>query len=47
MAIIVRNSWVDASGDIGAAVRADRRSLVFLSVSYLACAALLMVVTLT
>lgn len=47
MAMIVRNSWVDASGDVRAAVRADRRSLAFLSVGYFSCAALLMILTLT
>jgi hypothetical protein len=47
MAIIVRNSWVDATGDISAAVRADRVSLGILTALYFAVSALLMVTTLT
>ncbi len=47
MVMIVRNSWVDASGDVRAAVRADRRSLALLTVSYLIVASLLMILTLT
>jgi hypothetical protein len=46
MAIIVRNSWVDATGDISAAVRADRTSLALLTVAYLVVSAILMVTTL-
>ncbi len=47
MGIIVRNSWVDAEGDISAAVRADRRGLGFLTVSYFAVTGLVLVLTLT
>jgi hypothetical protein len=47
MAIIVKNSWVDASGDISAAVRADRRGLTFLTVSYFAVTGLILLLTLT
>ena len=46
MAIIVRNSWVDATGDISAAVRADRISLAILTALYIAVSALLMITTL-
>ncbi len=31
MAVIVRNSWVDATGDVAAASRADRRGLLVLT----------------
>ncbi len=47
MAMIVRNSWVDASGDVDAAIRADRRSLAWLTGGYIVAATLLMVFTLT
>ena len=47
MVMIVRNSWVDATGDVSAAVRADRRSLAALSVLYLLVSTTLMVQTLT
>ncbi len=46
MAIIVRNSWVDATGDIAAAVRADRISLALLTAGYLIVSTILMVTTL-
>ncbi len=46
MVMIVRNSWVDASGDVSAAVRADRRSLAVLTVLYLVVSTILMVQTL-
>jgi hypothetical protein len=36
MAMIVRNSWVDAEGDVVVAKRADRRSLIFLLGAYTA-----------
>jgi hypothetical protein len=39
LAVVVRNSWVDATGDIDAAYKADRRGLVFLSVGYFGLAA--------
>ncbi len=47
LAIIVKNSWVDAEGDISEAVRADRRGLRFLTVSYFAITGLIIVLTLT
>jgi hypothetical protein len=47
MAIIVKNSWVDATGDISAAVRADRSSLALLTVVYFVVSALLLITTLT
>jgi hypothetical protein len=47
MAVIVRNSWVDATGDVAAATRADRRGSVVLTVAYFAAAALLLIITLT
>lgn len=47
MAMIVRNSWVDATGDVAAAIKADRRGLALLCVGYLVAAALLIVLTLT
>ncbi|MFN8160828.1 MAG: hypothetical protein U0R52_07270 [Solirubrobacterales bacterium] len=47
LAIIVRNSWVDAEGDVAAAVRADRRGLIFLTVSYFVVVGLTLLLTLT
>jgi hypothetical protein len=47
MVVIVRNSWVDATGDFSAAARADRRGLLVLTVAYFAALALLLVLTLT
>ena len=47
MAMIVRNSWVDATGDVEAAIKADRQSLGLLCVGYIVAAALLIVITLT
>ena len=47
MAVIVRNSWVDATGDVAAATRADRRGLAVLTVAYFAAAALMLVLSLT
>jgi hypothetical protein len=41
------NSWVDATGDVSAAARADRRGLLVLTVAYFAALALLLVLTLT
>ena len=46
MVMIVRNSWVDATGDVRAAVRADRRALAVLTGSYAVVAVLLMLLTL-
>lgn len=46
MGIIVRNSWVDASGDVKAAIRADRRSLAVLISAYVVCVVTLMLLTL-
>jgi hypothetical protein len=47
MAVIVRNSWVDARGDIAEATAADRRGLVGLTVGYFLAAAAILVFTLT
>ncbi len=47
MVVIVRNSWVDATGDIAAAVRADRRGLGILTGAYIVAAALMLILTLT
>lgn len=47
MAVIVKNSWVDATGDVAAAVKADRRGLVLLTVGYVIFAAGMMIITLT
>jgi len=47
MAIIVRNSWVDASGNVDAAIHADRVALAWLTGAYIVAATLLMVLTLT
>ena len=46
MAVIVRNSWVDATGDVAIASRADRRGLLWLTVSYFAVAFLLFITSL-
>ena len=46
MAVIVKNSWVDATGDIRAATRADRRGLVLLTAGYFVSAALILVINL-
>jgi hypothetical protein len=46
MAVIVKNSWVDATGDIGAATRADRRGLILLTGGYVAAAGLILVINL-
>ena len=46
MAVIVRNSWVDATGDVAVASRADRRALLWLTIAYFAVAAGLMVFSL-
>jgi hypothetical protein len=45
LAVIVRNSWVDAKGDVAGAVRADRRGLAFLSASYAVAASIILVVS--
>jgi hypothetical protein len=44
--VIVRNSWVDATGDVVKAARADRRGLVLLTATYFAAAALITVLSL-
>ena len=41
LAMIVRNSWVDAEGDVAKAARADRQSLVVLTVLYFVATAAL------
>ncbi len=47
LAVIVRNSWVDARGDVPAAVRADRRGLLFLVAGYVAAAVIVLTLSLT
>jgi hypothetical protein len=47
MAMIVRNSWVDAEGDVAAARQVDRRSLIVLSSVYVVAAVVVMVTQLT
>ena len=47
LAVIVRNSWVDATGDVARASRADRRGLAILTVAYFATAAVITVLSLT
>jgi hypothetical protein len=47
LAVIVRNSWVDATGDVARATRADRRGLALLTACYFATAALIFVLSLT
>jgi hypothetical protein len=46
MVVVVRNSWVDATGDVATAKRADRRGLALLTVGYLIAAALLFLINL-
>ena len=46
MAVIVRNSWVDATGDVARATHADRRGLLWISVAYFGIAILLFVTSL-
>ena len=46
LAVIVRNSRVDATGDVAVAARADRRGLAFLTVTYFIAAALIFVLSL-
>jgi hypothetical protein len=46
MVVIVRNSWVDAEGDIATAKRADRRALITLSVGYFTLAAVIILLNL-
>ena len=46
LAVIARNSWVDATGDMVAAVRADRRGVAVLLGLYFVTAATLMIVAL-
>jgi hypothetical protein len=47
MAVIVRNSWVDATGDVAVAARADRRGLAGLTIAYVVAGAALLIFTLT
>ena len=47
LAVIVRNSWVDATGDLARATRADRRGLAVLTAWYFLAAALISVFSLT
>lgn len=46
MVVVVRNSWVDATGDVEVAKRADRRGLAMLTVAYLVAAGLLFLINL-
>ncbi len=46
LAVIVRNSWVDATGDVAVASRADRRGLALLTGTYFIAAALIIVFSL-
>ena len=46
IAVIVRNSWVDATGDVAVASRADRKGLIWLTIGYFAIAAILFVTSL-
>ena len=47
MVLIVRNSWVDAEGDVVVAKRVDRKSLAFLLIAYVVVVGLLFVQSLT
>lgn len=46
LAVIVRNSWVDATGDVAVASRADRRGLAILTAAYFAAAGIITVLSL-
>lgn len=46
LAVIVRNSWVDATGDVAIASRADRRGLAILTAGYFIAAAISTVLSL-
>ncbi len=46
MAMIVRNSWVDAEGEVAVARQVDRRSLTVLTGLYFVAATILMVTAL-
>ncbi len=46
IAVIVRNSWVDATGDVAVASRADRRGLIWLTIAYFVIAAILFITSL-
>jgi hypothetical protein len=46
MAVIVKNSWVDAEGSVESAVRADRRGLMWLTIAYFVSVALVLIFTL-
>ena len=47
MVMIVRNSWVDAEGDVAVARQVDRRSLMYLMVAYVVVVGLLFLQSLT
>jgi hypothetical protein len=47
LVVVARNSWVDATGDMVAAVKADRRGIAMLLSLYFVCAAILLVTSLT
>jgi len=44
--MVVRNSWVDAEGDVAQAKVADRRGIVLLSVLYFAAVVILFITSL-
>jgi len=46
LAVIVRNSWVDATGDVAVTSRADRRGLAILTAAYFAAAGIITVLSL-
>ena len=46
LAVVVRNSWVDAEGDVAKATRADRRGLAWLTAVYFAVCAVFVADTL-
>ena len=46
MAVIVKNSWVDAEGDVATATKADRRGLLWLMAGYVVGVVLIFALTL-
>ena len=47
LAVIVRSSWFDVSGDVAVVARADRRALIALIVAFLVSAALIIALSVT
>lgn len=43
MVMIVRNSWVDAEGDVAVAKQVDRRSLMYLMAAYVVVVAFIFI----